>query len=666
MTATCALELGIDVGSLDATLHMGFPGSLSSLWQQAGRAGRGGRRSLAIIVCFDSPLDQLFCRSPSSLLDRPAETAVVPDDNVIVLRGQLLCAAKEAPLRFTTFHHHSKASDTSDMRAVATVAHDNAAHLTNIRKGVRGHNVDKFSSEEKAAGYGEVTDYDDSILFGYDGSVETIDYLLQEGTMTATTTTNQSKRAGVAEGRWTTVRTETVCHCHPSIESPSRERASLRMIDPVTITVVDATQSEGPGDEGLGGRAIDSIGYSRAFYELFEGAIYLHQARQYLVTHLDIPGVSNVEAGTPHSSRPRALVRPVRVNYYTSARNHTNVDVTKRLESGLGAAKVLSTGCVTVVSRVWGWRKHWAGSGNIAEMGQFSLPPLEYSTRAVWIDVPPEVRREVEAFSRHGSTHSELPNSGADSPEDEPLIPAESTEVMLYDEHEAGCSGCSTFNSIKEEDFQSEEAAAMDYFPSKSSESKSAVAQTGRQSKRAMAMSDRFLAALHGLNHVIVAVAPLFVLCEQDDIATEHVYPFQMRPRPPRLIIFDKRPGGIGVAEALFRHMPEVLRKAHEVISTCPCTNGCPACVYDGKCTNHNAVIDKAGAALLALRLGDLVGVDGNCSGSKSTNDLIDASPRRAQRLQMARAMDCARTRGSAVRDPWTNAMVPDFQSMFD
>ena len=48
--------------------------------------------------------------------------------------------------------------------------------------------MNKFSSEEKAAEHGEVTDYDDSILFGYDGSVETIDYLLQEGTMTATTT----------------------------------------------------------------------------------------------------------------------------------------------------------------------------------------------------------------------------------------------------------------------------------------------------------------------------------------------------------------------------------------------------------------------------------------------------------------------------------------------
>lgn len=84
--------------SPQATLHLGFPRSFSSLWQQAGRAGRSGRPSLSILVCHDSPVDQYFVRNPSVLLGSPPECATLNPDNIHVLRGHLLCAAKEIPL----------------------------------------------------------------------------------------------------------------------------------------------------------------------------------------------------------------------------------------------------------------------------------------------------------------------------------------------------------------------------------------------------------------------------------------------------------------------------------------------------------------------------------------------------------------------------------------
>lgn len=62
--ATNAMELGLDIGDLDATMHLGFAGSIASLWQQAGRAGRRGQHSLAIYVAFDGPLDQYFMMHP--------------------------------------------------------------------------------------------------------------------------------------------------------------------------------------------------------------------------------------------------------------------------------------------------------------------------------------------------------------------------------------------------------------------------------------------------------------------------------------------------------------------------------------------------------------------------------------------------------------------------
>lgn len=100
VAATCALELGIDVGSLDVTLHMGFPGSFSSLWQQAGRAGRSGKESLSIIMCFDSSLDQYFANNPNVLLESDFEKTILDIENIHILKGHIACAAKEIPLNY--------------------------------------------------------------------------------------------------------------------------------------------------------------------------------------------------------------------------------------------------------------------------------------------------------------------------------------------------------------------------------------------------------------------------------------------------------------------------------------------------------------------------------------------------------------------------------------
>ncbi len=98
VTATNALELGIDVGGLDAAVLVGYPGTVASLWQQAGRAGRGSEPSLAVLIGLDNPLDQYFMRHPADLFGRPHEHALIDPDNVYVLARHLPCAAAEVPL----------------------------------------------------------------------------------------------------------------------------------------------------------------------------------------------------------------------------------------------------------------------------------------------------------------------------------------------------------------------------------------------------------------------------------------------------------------------------------------------------------------------------------------------------------------------------------------
>ena len=97
VVSTDALELGIDIGSLDAAICVTFPGTVASLRQQWGRAGRRGR-GLAVYVAGEDALDQFFCRHPDEFLDRPVENAILDHENEQIHAAHILCAAHEGPL----------------------------------------------------------------------------------------------------------------------------------------------------------------------------------------------------------------------------------------------------------------------------------------------------------------------------------------------------------------------------------------------------------------------------------------------------------------------------------------------------------------------------------------------------------------------------------------
>jgi DEAD/DEAH box helicase domain-containing protein len=121
VSATNALELGIDVGLLDAVVSVGFPGTVSSLRQQWGRAGRRGH-GLAALVASEDALDQYFMREPQALLGRRVEAAILDHENHRVLDGHVRSAAFEAPL------------DDGDRAILGDVALERAAELPELKK----------------------------------------------------------------------------------------------------------------------------------------------------------------------------------------------------------------------------------------------------------------------------------------------------------------------------------------------------------------------------------------------------------------------------------------------------------------------------------------------------------------------------------------------------
>ena len=126
VSATDALELGIDIGLLDCALSVGFPGTVASLRQQWGRAGRRGH-GLAVLVASEDALDQYFMREPETLLDRSVEAAILDYANPRVLDGHVRAAAFEAPL------------DDEDRTTLGDAALERAALLPELRHTKRGY-----------------------------------------------------------------------------------------------------------------------------------------------------------------------------------------------------------------------------------------------------------------------------------------------------------------------------------------------------------------------------------------------------------------------------------------------------------------------------------------------------------------------------------------------
>ena len=126
MTATDALELGIDIGLLDCAISVGFPGTVASLRQQWGRAGRR-ERGLAILVASDDALDQFFAREPDALLSRRVEAAILDHANPRILDPHVLAAAFEAPL------------DDDDAETLGSEALRRAAELPELERTPAGY-----------------------------------------------------------------------------------------------------------------------------------------------------------------------------------------------------------------------------------------------------------------------------------------------------------------------------------------------------------------------------------------------------------------------------------------------------------------------------------------------------------------------------------------------
>ena len=365
---------------LDATLHMGFPRSFSSLWQQMGRCGRGGRPSISIFICFDSPVDQFFARSPTVLFHSSPEAVAVNPDNDHILRAHLLCACSELPLSNSDGKYFG--SKFADM--VLSLRDSNDIIPTNPL--LRPSSSSSSSSRKNNSNISSSTD------------------MLR------------------------------IHPLHPFGSNPAKE-VNIRMIDPVTITIVD---------DDRGGLVIDSAEYSRAFFTLFEGAIHLHGGGQYLVHKLDL-------------NSKIAHTRPTNVRWFTSSKNRTDISILKLLQ----VRGMLRFGSVQVVKSVSGYVKRWIDTGEVFEEGTCCLPNLEFETKGVWIDLPLSTKKalQAEGFNAIDAIHAVnhilitvapllLFSDESDIATEHDIISG--SRILLYDRLAGGVGACDELFSTRD------------------------------------------------------------------------------------------------------------------------------------------------------------------------------------------------------------------------
>jgi len=148
VVATNALELGIDIGSLDAVVCAGYPGSVAALMQRFGRAGRRGAGSLALLVTSSAPLDQYLAAEPRSLTGAPVEHARIDPDNVEILVQHLKCAAFELPFEEGDTFGDVPAESTAD--ALGYLAQHEVVHPT---PGAEGKKMFHWSADAYPANH---------------------------------------------------------------------------------------------------------------------------------------------------------------------------------------------------------------------------------------------------------------------------------------------------------------------------------------------------------------------------------------------------------------------------------------------------------------------------------------------------------------------------------
>jgi DEAD/DEAH box helicase domain-containing protein len=465
VVATNALELGIDIGQLEAAVITGYPGSVASTWQQAGRAGRRADQSAVILIASSNPLDQYICNHPKYLFGRSPEHALINPDNLPIMVKHLGCAAYELPFR-------------------------------------------------QGEAYGTIASVDDLL-----------EALRDEGILH-----------------------QTRDQYHWLGEGLPAHRVGLRTSGHENVVIQDIAGREP--------NVIGEVDLESAPSLVHEGAVYMHLARTYLVDDLDWDGRI-------------AQVRPVEVDYYTRASISSTIRELKPDVQEDDGRLLRAYGDVLVVTRATGYRKIKRYTHETLGFGDIDLPETELDTTGYWIVFSEALTEELTAAgillapNDYGPNWSQQRRLALDR-DNHRCRTCQATGTVLHVHH---IRPYREYGYIPGENQNYLRANQLDNL----------VTLCPACHQRAEA-GQRTRSALAGLSYVLSNLAPLFLMCDPGDIqvSAESRNPLT---DAPTVVIYEQIPAGVGFSQRLFELHTDLLQAALELVSDCPCRDGCPACV---------------------------------------------------------------------------------------
>ena len=474
VVATNALELGIDIGGLGAAILVGYPGTVASARQQAGRAGRGLESAAAVLVTSANPIDQFLAHHPEYFFERSPEQALINPDHLLILLEHLRCAMFELP--FQKDEGFSSISAQTIEEYLNFLVENNEAHL----------------SQEK---YFWMAD--------------------------------QYPAANI------------------SLRSASPQSVVLQTINddrPLTIGVVDGES---------------------ATWMTHPGAIYLHEAQQYFVEEL------NLEEHT-------ARLKPIASDYYTEPMRGTTVEVLSESAQAAVHGGEKKWGELLVTTQVTAFLKRRWYTHEMLGQEPLDLPPSEMQTTGYWLSLS---EKAIEHLRAIGAWTNDPNDYGPDW---------QKTRDRVRARDGYKCQVCGTPETTRQHDVHHK-------VPLRSFVRIGSTEPAYRQANRLENLTTlcpschkkaeenvRIRSGLAGLAYVLGNLAPLFLMCDTGDLGT-HIEPVENKTfGQPTVVIYDSVPAGIGFSEKLFEMHADLIARAYELVSECPCADGCPSCVGPG------------------------------------------------------------------------------------